>query len=286
MGGAEGRRVRRNPVRPRAVRSPARNAARRRRSWDSSGRCGRCSRPRPRRSCGNWGRGIFRWRGPRRGGARCAGGAGTVTTPMQFLPDLVTVCPECGGDRFKPEVLAVRVRGASIAGVLDLTADEAVPFFRGPAEAAGAGGGGAGRGAGPPGDRPADAHALGRRGPAAAAGEGAGGPHDRRHANFAGGPRRRPAPRRRRPPRRRLPPAVRERARGGGERLAPRGCSPRPTRWSRRPNQPRARASGSRCRTCGTTHSARSRPRPVSRRSLAERLPQIRRRLRQLDQRP
>ena len=58
-------------------------------------------------------------------------GAGTVTTPMQFLPDLVAVCPECGGDRFKPEVLAVRVRGASIADVLDLSAADAVPFFRG-----------------------------------------------------------------------------------------------------------------------------------------------------------
>ena len=58
-------------------------------------------------------------------------GAGTVRTPMQFLPDLVAPCPECGGDRFKPEVLAVRVRGASIAEVLDLTAAEAVPFFRG-----------------------------------------------------------------------------------------------------------------------------------------------------------
>ena len=58
-------------------------------------------------------------------------GAGTVTTPMQFLPDLVTPCPECGGDRFKPEVLAIRVRGASVAGVLNLTAAEAVPFFRG-----------------------------------------------------------------------------------------------------------------------------------------------------------
>ena len=58
-------------------------------------------------------------------------GAGTVTTPMQFLPDLVAVCPECGGDRFKPETLAVRVRGASIADVLGLSADEAVPFFRG-----------------------------------------------------------------------------------------------------------------------------------------------------------
>ena len=77
------------------------------------------------------GPGHFSLAGSSPGRCPVCGGAGTVTTPMQFLPDLVAVCPECGGDRFKPEVLAVRVRGASIAGVLDLTADEAVPFFRG-----------------------------------------------------------------------------------------------------------------------------------------------------------
>ncbi|NNJ24150.1 hypothetical protein [Alienimonas chondri] len=58
-------------------------------------------------------------------------GTGTVTTPMQFLPDLVATCPECGGDRFKPEILAIRVRGLSIADTLNLTAEDAVPFFRG-----------------------------------------------------------------------------------------------------------------------------------------------------------
>ena len=77
------------------------------------------------------GPGHFSLAGSSPGRCPVCDGAGTVTTPMQFLPDLVAVCPECGGDRFKPEVLAVRVRGASIAGVLDLTADEAVPFFRG-----------------------------------------------------------------------------------------------------------------------------------------------------------
>ena len=77
------------------------------------------------------GPGHFSLAGSSPGRCPVCGGAGTVTTPMQFLPDLVAVCPECGGERFKPEVLAVRVRGASIAGVLDLTAHEAVPFFRG-----------------------------------------------------------------------------------------------------------------------------------------------------------
>ena len=78
-----------------------------------------------------FGPGHFSLAGASPGRCPVCEGAGTVTTPMQFLPDLVAVCPECGGDRFKPEVLAVRVRGASVADVLDLTANEAVPFFRG-----------------------------------------------------------------------------------------------------------------------------------------------------------
>ncbi len=78
-----------------------------------------------------FGPGHFSLAGSTPGRCPLCEGAGTVTTPMQFLPDLVATCPECGGDRFKPEALAIRVRGASIAGVLNLTASEAVPFFRG-----------------------------------------------------------------------------------------------------------------------------------------------------------
>ncbi|QDT16069.1 excinuclease ABC subunit UvrA [Alienimonas californiensis] len=78
-----------------------------------------------------FGPGHFSLAGASPGRCPLCEGTGTVTTPMQFLPDLTATCPECGGDRFKPEILAIRVRGLSIAGTLNLTAAEAVPFFRG-----------------------------------------------------------------------------------------------------------------------------------------------------------
>jgi excinuclease ABC subunit A len=48
---------------------------------------------------------------------------------MHFLPDVEVRCPACGGQRFKPEVLAVEYRGYNIAGVLDLTIEEALALF-------------------------------------------------------------------------------------------------------------------------------------------------------------
>jgi excinuclease ABC subunit A len=38
-------------------------------------------------------------------------------------------CDACGGKRFKPEVLDVKVNGKSIADVLELTVDQAIRFF-------------------------------------------------------------------------------------------------------------------------------------------------------------
>ena len=66
-------------------------------------------------------------------GGRCdtCEGEGIVTTEMQFLADVVLPCEACGGKRFKPEVLAVRRGGRSIADVLDMTVDEAIRFFAG-----------------------------------------------------------------------------------------------------------------------------------------------------------
>ena len=61
---------------------------------------------------------------------RC-GGLGVQTVDLQFLPDLESVCPECRGQRFRPPVLEIRWRGETIAGVLDLTLRDALPFFKG-----------------------------------------------------------------------------------------------------------------------------------------------------------
>jgi len=56
-------------------------------------------------------------------------GAGAVQVEMQFLSDVSIPCDACGGKRFGPEVLAVRLRGKSIDEVLDLTIDDAIEFF-------------------------------------------------------------------------------------------------------------------------------------------------------------
>jgi len=64
-------------------------------------------------------------------GGRCetCEGAGFEKVEMQFLADVHVPCAECGGDRFRPEVLRVRLRGKNLREILDLTLEEAVEFF-------------------------------------------------------------------------------------------------------------------------------------------------------------
>lgn len=66
-------------------------------------------------------------------GGRCetCRGAGSIAVDMQFLPDVVTTCPDCHGSRYRREILDVRYRGQSIAEVLALTVSDAFSFFRG-----------------------------------------------------------------------------------------------------------------------------------------------------------
>jgi excinuclease ABC subunit A len=64
---------------------------------------------------------------------RCAAceGQGVQIIDMQFLADVSVTCPECGGLRFRREILDVKYRGKSIAEVLDMSVREAIAFFRG-----------------------------------------------------------------------------------------------------------------------------------------------------------
>jgi excinuclease ABC subunit A len=64
-------------------------------------------------------------------GGRCTAceGQGSLTHEMSFLPDVVTACPACGGQRFEQQTLTVRYRGLSAGDVLALTAEEAVGVF-------------------------------------------------------------------------------------------------------------------------------------------------------------
>ena len=58
----------------------------------------------------------------------CAG-EGFETVEMQFLADVRLSCPSCRGRRFKPEVLRIRRKGASIADVLEMTIHETLEYF-------------------------------------------------------------------------------------------------------------------------------------------------------------
>ncbi|NUP13514.1 MAG: excinuclease ABC subunit UvrA [Polyangiaceae bacterium] len=65
-------------------------------------------------------------------GGRCTAcdGQGVTSHEMSFLPDVTTPCEACGGARFEPSTLEVRYAGLSIGDVLDLSAEEALTFFR------------------------------------------------------------------------------------------------------------------------------------------------------------
>ncbi len=64
-------------------------------------------------------------------GGRCerCEGAGEVVIDMQFLDDVRVPCEDCGGRRYRPEVLEVRLDGRSIVDVLGLTIEEALEVF-------------------------------------------------------------------------------------------------------------------------------------------------------------
>ncbi len=56
-------------------------------------------------------------------------GAGMKVIEMNFLPDVQVPCEECNGRRYNRETLEVRYKGKSISDVLDMSIEEAVPFF-------------------------------------------------------------------------------------------------------------------------------------------------------------
>jgi len=66
-------------------------------------------------------------------GGRCENcqGEGEEIVEMQFMADLHLRCEECGGKKFKEEVLEVEFKHKSIFDVLELTVDEAIKFFDG-----------------------------------------------------------------------------------------------------------------------------------------------------------
>ncbi len=79
----------------------------------------------------NYGAGHFSFNAASGGRCPTCDGAGKLEIDLQFLPDVRMSCPDCHGTRFRKEILEVKYRGLNIAEVLNLTAREAFPFFRG-----------------------------------------------------------------------------------------------------------------------------------------------------------
>jgi excinuclease ABC subunit A len=65
-------------------------------------------------------------------GGRCEActGNGTVAVEMQFLPTVYVPCEVCGGKRFDRETLEVKYKKKNIYQVLQMTAEEALSFFK------------------------------------------------------------------------------------------------------------------------------------------------------------
>ncbi len=64
-------------------------------------------------------------------GGRCEAcqGDGVIAIEMHFLPDVYVTCEQCKGRRYNRETLEIPYRGKSIADILDLTVDQALPLL-------------------------------------------------------------------------------------------------------------------------------------------------------------
>jgi excinuclease ABC subunit A len=64
-------------------------------------------------------------------GGRCEAcqGDGVIKVEMHFLPDVYVACDVCKGKRYNRETLEIRYKGKAINEVLEMTVEEACPFF-------------------------------------------------------------------------------------------------------------------------------------------------------------
>ena len=64
-------------------------------------------------------------------GGRCEAcqGDGVIAIEMHFLPNVYVTCEQCKGRRYNRETLEIKYRGKSIADILELTVDQAVPLL-------------------------------------------------------------------------------------------------------------------------------------------------------------
>ena len=71
----------------------------------------------------------FSFNVPGKGRCENCSGEGYETVEMQFLADVMLLCPVCQGKRFNDDVLSVRSLGKTVADVLSMTVDEALTTF-------------------------------------------------------------------------------------------------------------------------------------------------------------
>ena len=66
-------------------------------------------------------------------GGRCEAceGDGVKKIEMHFLPDVYVTCDVCKGKRYNMDTLEVKYKGKNISDVLEMTVEEALPFFDG-----------------------------------------------------------------------------------------------------------------------------------------------------------
>ena len=64
-------------------------------------------------------------------GGRCEDcqGDGLIAVEMHFLPDVYVTCEQCKGRRYNRETLEIKYRGVSVAEMLDLTVEQAMPLL-------------------------------------------------------------------------------------------------------------------------------------------------------------
>jgi excinuclease ABC subunit A len=64
-------------------------------------------------------------------GGRCESceGDGMLKVEMKFLPDVYVTCEDCAGQRYNRETLDIKYKDKSIADILAMSVEEALPFF-------------------------------------------------------------------------------------------------------------------------------------------------------------
>lgn len=71
--------------------------------------------------------GIFTFNG--KGACPYCKGRGAITTELVFMEPVTTVCEHCDGTRYSDEALKYTFKGKTIVDVLNMSVEDAVPFF-------------------------------------------------------------------------------------------------------------------------------------------------------------